>query len=103
MASVCLSGETILDKHLIMPFLHPLAPLATGLAQRGTLRRPLDCLLCDIYGTLLISGSGDMGVACAQTLQDEKIRSLVIKYNLSVTALELRERLTQVIQHWANR
>ena len=103
MVLVCLSGETILDKHLITPFLHPLKPLATGLAPRGTLRRPLDCLLCDIYGTLLISSSGDMGASRAQMLQDEKIRPLVIKYNLSVTALELRERLTQVIQQHHDR
>lgn len=94
-----------MDKHLIAPYLHPLTPVATGLAPSGRLRMPLDCLLCDIYGTLLISGSGDMGVARAQKSHDDEIATLLAKYNQSAPAPALLERLGRIInqQHKAAR
>ena len=50
----------------IEAYLKPLAPLPAGVEPRGRLNAPLKSVLFDIYGTLLISGSGDIGVARQQ-------------------------------------
>jgi len=49
-------------REIIRRHSRPLAPLPTG--QRPLLRRvaPLNAVLFDVYGTLLISGSGEIGV-----------------------------------------
>ena len=41
----------------------PLHPEPTGMASRGALKGPVRAVVFDIYGTLMISGSGDIGVA----------------------------------------
>ncbi|MFH2065527.1 MAG: HAD family hydrolase [Pseudomonadota bacterium] len=38
-------------------------PIPTGLSPRGILSRKVEAVLFDIYGTLFISGSGDIGIA----------------------------------------
>jgi len=40
---------------------HPLDPLPTGLEPEGALRYPIKAVLFDVYGTLFISASGDLG------------------------------------------
>ncbi len=40
----------------------PLAPIATGVSERIALSEPIEAVVFDIYGTLLISGCGDIGV-----------------------------------------
>jgi len=44
---------------------HPLQPLDTGEPPRLSVLEPIDAVLFDIYGTLLISGSGDIGAGNA--------------------------------------
>ncbi len=41
----------------------PLAPIPTGLNSRGKSLKNIRAVIFDIYGTLLISGSGDVGTA----------------------------------------
>jgi putative hydrolase of the HAD superfamily len=48
----------------------PLVPQPTGLKPRLALPRPPKAILCDVYGTLFISGSGDIGVADAGSRVD---------------------------------
>lgn len=43
----------------------PLAPIPTGAAPRGAPLAGIRAVLFDIYGTLVISGSGDVGTATA--------------------------------------
>ncbi len=52
-------------REIIRRHSRPLAPLPTG--QTPVLRAlgPLDAVLFDVYGTLLVSGSGDIGVSLA--------------------------------------
>ncbi len=40
---------------------HPMAPIPTGLKPAGAARHPVKAVLFDVYGTLLISASGDLG------------------------------------------
>ena len=48
---------------LIRAFAKPMAPIPTGVAPRLDQFRSVRVVLCDVYGTLVISGSGDIGVA----------------------------------------
>jgi len=41
----------------------PLEPVPTDEVQTGTLRKPVRAVLFDVYGTLFISGSGDIGIS----------------------------------------
>lgn len=40
---------------------HPLDPVPTGLKPKGAIRHPVKAVLFDVYGTLFISASGDLG------------------------------------------
>jgi len=51
------------NKDLFKKYLIPLSPLPTPLNQSGKLDNKIKCILFDIYGTLFISGSGDIGTA----------------------------------------
>ena len=52
-----------MNKDLFEKYLIPLSPLPTPLKQSGKLDQKIKCILFDIYGTLFISGSGDIGAA----------------------------------------
>lgn len=54
----------------------PLTPQPTGLKPRLALPRPPKAILCDVYGTLFISGSGDIGVADAESRVDAVLEAL---------------------------
>ena len=68
----------ILDKSNIQP----LEPVPTGLHPTGRIADKVQCLLFDVYGTLLISGSGDVGTAM-QTIQDNaQFKALLLEFNV---------------------
>ena len=60
----------------------PLEPIPTGLEPTGRLTGSLQCLLFDVYGTLLISGSGDVGTARQTIRQDERLQQLLLAYKV---------------------
>jgi putative hydrolase of the HAD superfamily len=49
------------DTELFQRYIRPLAPLPTGVTPDLAGLRPFAALLCDVYGTLLISAAGDIG------------------------------------------
>jgi len=54
----------------------PLRPLPTGMAARPRRMEGVRAVLFDIYGTLLISGSGDVGTAMQQSRDDALLAAL---------------------------
>jgi len=71
-----------LNEVLGKSIIQPLEPIPTGLQPAGRIANNLQCLLFDIYGTLLISGSGDVGTAM-QTIQDSaQFKQLLLEYNV---------------------
>lgn len=86
-----------MDKHLIAPHLRPLQPLPTGVKPQGELLRPVHCLLCDIYGTLIISASGDIGSVKPVGEHNTTIEALLLKYGLPFTPSRIKRELKQVI------
>ena len=53
----------MLSDDLISKHIRPLYPHATALQPSGELATKVKCIMFDVYGTLFISGSGDIGIA----------------------------------------
>ena len=60
----------------------PLSPIPTDINPAGQLNHPVQCVLFDVYGTLLISDSGDIGVAKSKAQQHAKIQKLLEKHRI---------------------
>jgi len=87
-----------MDKHQVNAYLKPLQPEPTHLQFNGRLAMPIKCLLCDIYGTLLISGSGDIGIAKQKELEEEAVSKLVADYGIQQSPSSLRRALFKAIE-----
>jgi putative hydrolase of the HAD superfamily len=88
----------MIDKKLIEKYFHPLKPIPTSLSPAGDLRHGIRCILFDIYGTLFISGSGDISLATPNSPQMEQIGSLLAKYGVEKTPPELLDALHRAIK-----
>ncbi|MBC8205990.1 MAG: HAD family hydrolase [Kiritimatiellales bacterium] len=56
----------------------PLDPIPTGAALKLAVLDGIETILFDIYGTLLVSGSGDVGTAAAADSAEALIQSLIV-------------------------
>ena len=72
----------MLDKKSVQRYLHRLTPLPTSLKPGGALKEKIKCLLFDIYGTLFISGSGDISLAGKKSPEIEQLNQLLTKYTI---------------------
>ena len=61
----------------------PLAPEPTNVQPGGTLHHKIKCVLFDVYGTLLISDSGDIGVDPKASKNTSKLEPLLHKFRIS--------------------
>jgi putative hydrolase of the HAD superfamily len=82
-----------LNKNIIEKYIVPLSPIPTDVRPGGKLNRPIDCILFDIYGTLFVSDSGDIGVAKAKSPKHRHIKDLLEKYDLKLTPDKLLQAL----------
>ncbi len=78
-----------MNKDLFEKYLIPLSPLPTSLNQSGKLDKNIKCVLFDIYGTLFISGSGDIGAAKKVLQETGKIEHLLEKFKINKNAKTL--------------
>ena len=69
----------MITKKSVQKYLRPLAPLPTSVSPEGLLKEKIACVLFDIYGTLFISGSGDISLADKKSPELEKIRQLLTR------------------------
>ncbi|UCF93716.1 MAG: HAD family hydrolase [Desulfobacterales bacterium] len=70
----------------IAKYVTPLAPLPTMLSPQGRLTAKIKCILFDIYGTLFISGSGDIGGAKKKSYKYQKVDELLAKFDINSTS-----------------
>lgn len=84
----------MIAKKLVSAYMQPLAPLDTGMRPAGKLSRPVACILFDIYGTLFISGSGDIGAAGCAPRQRGRLAKLLRRYGLNDDPDAIVQRLT---------
>lgn len=72
----------LLDKAILTRHIEPLEPLATGIAPQGAPAQEVRCILFDVYGTLFISASGDIGRVRPSVHRFEKLKQLLQQYGL---------------------
>ncbi|MGD8522742.1 MAG: HAD family hydrolase [Desulfobacterales bacterium] len=82
-----------MNKNLIEKYIVPLSPIPTDVRPAGKLSHPIDGILFDIYGTLFISDSGDIGVAKAKDQKQYQLKELLEKYDLKLTPEKLLQAL----------
>jgi putative hydrolase of the HAD superfamily len=64
----------------------------------GRLAQPIQCVLFDIYGTLFISGSGDISNAQKTSPASRNLQRLLQKFNIRKTPRDLIEALLRAIE-----
>ena len=57
-------------------------PIPTGIQPAGNLTKPVKAVLFDIYGTLFISGSGDISIAQKNSKKSGDLGNLLRKYRI---------------------
>lgn len=73
----------MLKSDLIRKHITPISPLPTSLHQSGKLKKKIKSILFDVYGTLFISGSGDISIAKREARQTEKLEKLLHKFGIN--------------------
>jgi putative hydrolase of the HAD superfamily len=86
------------DDKIFRSYVTPLKPRPTGERQSGRLTGQLHCILFDIYGTLLISGSGDIGTAEKTARDLSKLTGLLEKYHIPGSGKDFRDMLFEHIR-----
>ena len=88
----------MLTHDLISKYIQPIAPLPTDLHHSGKLDEKIRCVMFDIYGTLFVSGSGDISVSKKTSKATWKIQELFQKYDIRKTPQALLENLFDEIE-----
>ncbi|MCP4372018.1 MAG: HAD hydrolase-like protein [Deltaproteobacteria bacterium] len=87
-----------MNKDLFEKYLIPLSPLPTSLNQSGKLDKRIKCILFDVYGTLFMSGSGDIGTAKKILQETDKIEHLLNKFKLKINAKTLLNNFFHTVE-----
>jgi putative hydrolase of the HAD superfamily len=66
----------------ISEYIKPIFPLPTSLKPGGKLEQNVKAILFDLYGTLFISDSGDIGMAKKKSPQMERLESLLQQFEI---------------------
>ncbi|MEJ2102237.1 MAG: HAD family hydrolase [Desulfobacterales bacterium] len=81
----------------VVDYLSPMLPQPTSMTPGGRLKERIRCVLFDIYGTLFISGSGDIGVSKKALPQLQKLDRLLQQFNLRKKSREIIQELSRAI------
>lgn len=63
-------------------YIRPMVPIPTGQRPKGCLRSTVHCILFDVYGTLFISESGDIGLTRNRLRKMENLAALFEKHGI---------------------
>jgi len=90
---------------LISKYIRPLTPHSTSLRQSGDLKAKVKCVLFDVYGTLFISGSGDISIAKRESQQVDKLKNLLLQFRIDQTPQAILKTFFEAIdqQHQKQR
>ena len=87
----------MLNNRIASQYLKPLKPVPTFLEKIGKPLSGIHCVLFDIYGTLLISTSGDISPSQNDNIPLDKIRHLIKKFRIKSDPQTLMSALKQAI------
>jgi putative hydrolase of the HAD superfamily len=83
---------------LVADYLSPMLPQPTSLSPAGRPRQKIQCVLFDIYGTLFVSGSGDIGASKKDLPQMPKIDHLLQQFGIRKKPRSLIRELYRTIE-----
>jgi len=87
----------------VTPFLTPMKPIPTAMHPKGNLHLPVACLLCDIYGTLFISSSGEWTAHEKTPHIKNRLRKLLSEHGFKMAPDHLLEQFHKAIEHYHTR
>jgi len=88
----------MLNKDIVSKYLKPLAPVPTPLHPRGKLREKVKSVLFDIYGTLFISGTGDVSTARKEMESNLDLERLLLKFGIKKRPEVLLKNLYNAVE-----
>ena len=71
--------------NLLSKYIKPIFPRPSSFHRSGKLEDTIQCILFDIYGTLFVSSSGDIGIAKRESYNSEKLEKLLNKFGIQQT------------------
>jgi putative hydrolase of the HAD superfamily len=75
-----------------------LAPLPTGMMPGGQIKGALRAILFDIYGTLFVSGSGDVGISTERFRPSDALTALREHYRIPWSSTQMSQKLFAAIR-----
>ena len=87
-----MTSRPIIDEETLNAYLIPMSPIDTGVASRLAVFPDIKAVLFDIYGTLFISGSGDVGVSKERSRKLSVLDDLMTKFSVKEPADHILER-----------
>ena len=84
---------------MISEYITPVSPVPTSLASSGKLEEKIEGILFDVYGTLFISRSGDIGMAKKTSPQMEKLENLLQQYGIKKNPQSVLNRFYAAIEN----
>ena len=88
----------MIEASSIQKYIRPLKPIPTSISPAGDLTHDVRCILFDIYGTLFISGSGDISLAKQHSPKLEEIELLLATYEIDKSPRVLLDELHLAIE-----
>ncbi|MBU0993650.1 MAG: HAD family hydrolase [Proteobacteria bacterium] len=81
----------IFPKKKIWPYISERLPIPTSFSFTGDAINGLKCVMFDIYGTLFISDSGDLGLMRQQLHHSESFRKLIYHFGINEEPMAILE------------
>jgi len=83
--------------NLFSKYIKPILPRPSSFHRSGKLEDTIQCILFDIYGTLFVSSSGDIGIAKRESYNSEKLEKLLNKFGIQQTPPDILNRFFTTI------
>jgi putative hydrolase of the HAD superfamily len=99
MISAFSNGELMEKNDMISEYITPVSPVPTSLTPSGKLEEKIEVILFDVYGTLFISRSGDIGMAKKKTPQTDKLEKLLQQFTNKKDSQSVLNRFYAAIEN----
>ena len=85
--------------NIISEYITPVSPVPTSMMPRGKPEEKIRGILFGVYGTLFISGSGDIGMAKKNSPQTEKLEKLLREFGIKKDSQFVLNRFHTAIEN----
>ena len=87
-----------MNKKAALNYISPLSPVPTLLTPYGKIKHPIRCFMFDVYGTLFISGAGDISISQKNPKKMHGLDNLLNKFGIEKTPEALYKDLFMEIK-----